>query len=204
MRFIGQTHLVLGNHEQARQALEAAEVIASELGGGRLIAQTRYWTGQACLATGDLDGAQAAFDAVLDLAGGEAGIGRAYALHGLGDLAQCRGDYSLAEQHLAEAGDLAREGEDAFLEGRVWLSTAALHRVQQQPSEQIKALEQAVAVFAGSGVPYLEARALAELAQVTAGQGDTTTADAAWARIAGLYDTAGLPQEDRLYRRPAF
>ena len=47
--------------------LEQAKAVADELGGGRLIAQTRYWIGQVCLAMGDTDGAQAAFDVVSDV-----------------------------------------------------------------------------------------------------------------------------------------
>ena len=56
-RYIGQNHLDRGDHRAARRALAAAEAIATELGDGRVLAQTRYWTGQACLAAGDIDGA---------------------------------------------------------------------------------------------------------------------------------------------------
>jgi DNA-binding SARP family transcriptional activator/tetratricopeptide (TPR) repeat protein len=202
LRFIGQTHLDLGNHQDARHMLKAAEAIASELGGGRLIAQTQYWIGQACLAAGDLDGAQAAFDAVFDVYGDDSGVGHAYAVHGLGDLAMRIGSHGVAGRHLAQAAGLARDGADAVLEGRVWLSTAALHQAQGQPDKQIMALEHAVAVFAGCGAAYLEARAHAVLGQITASRGDTAAADAAWTRIENLYSTAGLPDGDRIHRRP--
>jgi tetratricopeptide (TPR) repeat protein len=202
LRFIGQTHLVLGNHEEARQALAEAETVARELGGERLIAQTSYWAGQACLATGDLDGAQAAFDAVYQAYRDGGGVGRGDAVHGLGDLARARSAYSVAESRFAEAVALARDGADAFLEGRVWLSIAGLRRAQRQPDQQIVALDQALAVFAGCGAAYLEAQALAELAGVMADRGNATAAEKAWAQVEHLYDAAGLPAEDRIFRRP--
>lgn len=202
LRFIGQTHLILGGHEQALRALAAAEAIARELGDRRLIAQTRYWTGQVCLATGDLNGAQAAFDEVFGVYRGNGGVGRAYAVHGLGDLARCRGEFTEAEWYLAEAAGLAREGEDAFLEGRVWLSTAALRGAQGEPGQQVTALEQAAVVCAGCGAPYLEAQAVAGLAQIAASRGEMAVAEAAWARVEALYDAADLPEGDRIHRRP--
>lgn len=202
LRFIGQTRLILSHHHDAHQALEQALALAVELGSARLIAQTRYWAGQVNLATGDLDGAQAAFDAVLDIYRDDTSLGHAYAAHGLGDVARCKGDYEAAEQHLSVAAALARKEADAFLEGRVWLSAAALHQVQGQPEEQIMALEHSVAVFAECGAAYLEARAQAGLAQALAGRGDTAGGEGAWARIEDLYNAAGLLEEDRIYRRP--
>jgi DNA-binding SARP family transcriptional activator/tetratricopeptide (TPR) repeat protein len=201
LRFIGQNQLSLGNHEQARRALDDAQAIADELGDRRLIAQTRYWTGQACLAAGDLDGAQAAFKAVFDVYGGETGIGHAYAVHGLGDVARRRGAHEVAEGHLIEAASLAHEA-DAVLEGRTWLSIAALRHDQGSQNDRIAALEQAVELFHGCGAAQLEARALATLAQVMSERADAAAADAAWTRIERLYAMAALPDEDRLYHRP--
>jgi hypothetical protein len=95
---------------------------------------------------------------------------------------------------------LAREGADATLEGRIRLSEAAVRSAQGRPGDQVEALTQATAVFAGFGLAYLEARALAELARARTGQGETAEADAAWRRLELL--TGELPEEDRLYRRP--
>jgi len=202
LRFIGQTLLDLGNHEDARRALDRAQTLASELGHKRLIAQTHYWIGQARLAIGDIDGAQAAFDVVFDIYRDDTGIGHAYAVHGLGDIARCSGAYSAAERHFTVAADLARDGGDAVLRGRVWLSTAALHQAAGQFDEQAAALEQAAAVFADCGAAYLEMRALAALAQAMADRGDTAAADEAWARVEILCSAAGVPGEDRIDRRP--
>jgi DNA-binding SARP family transcriptional activator/tetratricopeptide (TPR) repeat protein len=203
LRYIAQTYLLLGQDQDAHHALEEALALASELGRDRLTAQTRYWAGQACLAAGDLDGAQAAFEAVLDTYREDTGLGRAYAVYGLASVALRQGACGVAEQYLAEAASLAREEADASLEGRVWLSTAALHQARGQPEEQIMALDHAATVFGGCGVAYLEAQALATLAQVLAGRGDAAGASAAWARIEDLYNAAGLPEEDRIHRRPA-
>ena len=182
--------------------LKAAEAVARGLGGTRPIAQTQYWTGQACLETGDLDGARAAFGAVFAVYRDDTGLAHGYAVHGLGDLALRTGAYSVAERSFAEATGLARDGADALLEGRVLLSTAALHQAQGQPDKQVMALEQAVAVFTGCGVVYLEAPALAALARVKAARGDSAGADAAWTRLESRYEAAGLPEEDRIYGRP--
>ena len=132
LRFIGHAYLDRGDHEAALAMLEQAQVVADELGGGRLIAQTRYWIGQVCLAMGDTDGAQAAFDVVSDVFYQAGGVGRAYAVHGMGEVAWRRGAYAAAESFLAEALSLVTDGTDAILESRVWLSVAALHQAQGQ------------------------------------------------------------------------
>jgi tetratricopeptide (TPR) repeat protein len=198
MRFIGQAYLDRGDHEAARLVLEEVATAAGELGDGRLIAQTRYWIGQTCLAMGDVDGAQAAFDAVFEVVGDDAGLGRAYAMHGMGEVAQRRGAYLVAESCFAEAVTLAHDKADAVLEGRVWLSAAELRRVQGQADEQATALERAVAAFAGCGAAYLEARALAGLAQVMTERGDPSGAQAARVRIQDLYDAGAVPAGDRV------
>jgi tetratricopeptide (TPR) repeat protein len=200
-RYIGQNHLDRGDHRAARRALASAEAIAAELGDGRVLAQTRYWTGQACLAAGDIDGATAAFDAVWDTYCESQGLGLVYALHGLGDLALRTGALGTAEQHLTAAAELAAAHGDAVIEGRVALSAAALRQAQGRPVERATALEHAATVFAGCGAVYLEVLALAELAAIARGEGNAIAADALWARIADRYGPDGPPPEDRV-RRP--
>ena len=201
-RFLGQTYLDMGRPLDARRELAEAEAVAGEAGWTRLLAQTRYWIGQASLAEpADLAAAQLAFDAVFSVFGEDSGVGRAYALHGLGDMALRRGAAKVAERHLTLAVDLAREGEDAALEGRARLSLAELHASQGRPEAQAETLAEAVAVFARGGLAYLEARALAALARVQAARGEAKAADAAWERVETL--SAALPDEDRRYRRPA-
>ena len=156
-RFLGQTYLDMGRAEDARRALAEAEAVADEAGWTRLLAQTRYWLGQASLAEPtDLAAAQVAFDAVFDVFGEDNGVGRAYALHVLGDLALRRGAAKVAEQYLTLAVSLALDGADAALEGRARLSLARLHATQGQAKAQAKMLEKAVAVFAQNGLACLE------------------------------------------------
>jgi DNA-binding SARP family transcriptional activator/tetratricopeptide (TPR) repeat protein len=200
-RFLGQTYLDMGRPVDARRALAEAEAVAGEAGWSRLLAQTRYWIGQASLADpADLAAAQAAFEAVLDVFGEDGGVGRAYALHGLGDLALLRGTAKVAEQHLSRAAELARDGADAALEGRVRLSLARLHAAQGRPEAQVEMLTEAIVVFAQGGLAYLEVRALAALAQMQAARGEGKAAAAAWERMESLSEV--LPDEDRRYRRP--
>ena len=203
LRFTGQTLLDRGAHKDALHALEQARALASELGHERLIAQTQYWLGRARLATGDIDGAQAAFGDVFDIYRAGGGLGLAYAVHGLGDVAVRRGSHGAAERHFAVAADLAREGGDAVLEGFVWLSTAELHQAQGQAEEQTAAIRQAAVVFEGCGAAYLEAEALAALARVMADQKDPAAMEV-WQRVVDLWDAAGVPAQDRLTPRPAF
>lgn len=195
-RFIGQTYLDLGWPGAARQALAEADAAASEAGWTRLLAQTRYWLGQALLAEpADLDAAQVAFDAVYDIFGQDGGVGRAYALHGMGDMALRRGTLEVADQHLGKAIVLARDSADAALEGRVLLSMAGLRAAQGRPEDRVQALEQAAAVFARSGLAYLEVRALAGLARACAALGQAKAAEAARERAGSL--SVALPEEDR-------
>jgi DNA-binding SARP family transcriptional activator len=201
LRCVGQSHLDLGNHDAARSALQAAEAIAAELGGTRLLAQTRYWIGQACLASGDVAGAHAAFNTVFDMYCDDLSVGRAYALHGVGDLALREGSYGAAERHLTRAAELARDGADAVLEGRVWLSVAALRQAQGRSGERVAALEHAVSVFAECGAAYLEVRALAVIAAIAEEAGDAVAGDAIWNQIDGIYDAGGVAGEERVKRR---
>lgn len=201
LRFIGQNELDLGDHEQARRSLAEAETIADGLGDRRLIAQTRYWIGQACLAAGDIDGAQVAFDTVFDSYGDEGGVGHAYAVHGLGEVARRKGAYRVAERYLIDAIDTAHEA-DTVLEGRAWLSIAALRRDQARLDDLTAALQQAADAFRSCGAAHLEAQALGEFAQVMAERAGIAAADEAWRRIERLYRATGVPEGDRVYGRP--
>lgn len=202
LRFTGQTLLDRGDHDGALHALEQAQALAQELGSARVTAQTQYWIGRARLATGDIDGAQGAFDVVYGIFRDDGNLGHAYAAHGLGDVAVRRGSRGEAERNFAIAADLAREGADAVLEGFVSLSTAELHEAQGGSAERIAALRQAAVVFEGCGAAYLEMHALAALANASAGEGDFAAADRAWTRVVELWDAAEVPAVDRLYRRP--
>ena len=201
LRYIGQTHLDLADHEEGRRVLAQAQAVASELGSPRLIAQTRYWMGQACLGAGDLDGAQAAFESVYAGYGDDMGTGHAYALHGLGNVAWRRGAYEAAGAYFTTAVELAQTGADVVLEGRVWLSVAALQESQEHPDDQVAALQHAVAVLTGCGAPYYEARALAALAQVLASRGEPDAAAKVRLRLENLFTAADLPEEDRYIHR---
>jgi tetratricopeptide (TPR) repeat protein len=202
LRYIGHTHLDRGAYREAHHMLQAAEKAAEELGKQRLVAQTRYWIGQTSLAVGDLTSAAAAFNAVLEAYSEPASTGHAYAMHGLGEVAQRRGAFGDAEQYLVLAADLAREGGDAVLEGRACLSAAELHAARGEPRKRISSLEQAVACFAGGGAAYLQARALAALARAHEDSGDQDGARIAWTRVDDLYAEMALPAEDRIYRQP--
>jgi tetratricopeptide (TPR) repeat protein len=202
LRYIGHTHLDRGDYGEALHVLEAAERAAEELGEQRLVAQTRYWIGQTSLALGDLPGAAAAFNVVLGVYGEPASTGHAYALHGLGQIAQRTGAFADAEQYLVLAAKLARDGADAGLEGRAYLSIAELHAVQGRSEKRLSALKQAVTCFAGAGAAYLQARALAALARAYEESGDWDRARLAWTRVDDLYTEMALPTEDRVYRQP--
>jgi DNA-binding SARP family transcriptional activator/tetratricopeptide (TPR) repeat protein len=200
MRYIGQVHLDRGDHAAALLALEEARRLADGLGDSRVTAQSMYWTGQARLAGDDVASARDAFDTVLRVYGAGAGIGRAYAVHGLGDVAWREGAYAVATQCLTEAVTLAKDGGDAVLEGRVWLSVAAACGAQGREDDQAGALEQAVTTFAGCGAAYLQVRALAALAELTQRRGDAVAASATWGQVAALYRAANVPGGDRVYQ----
>lgn len=199
-RFIGQTHLDLGKPTDALDELLTAQQQVERMGRfERPLAQTRYWIGQAWLAAGELDSAAGAFALVLDAFRAPDNVGHAYAMHGLGDVAWRNQAVDDAERYLGVAAALARDGADAGLEGRVYLSLAALHDGQGDSSARLDALRLAVRCFAGCDAPYLEARALATLA---AAVGQRQEADAAWDRVEALYTTMEVPDEDRLHHRP--
>jgi DNA-binding winged helix-turn-helix (wHTH) protein len=201
LRFIGQVHLDRAEHVQAADALIHAEALAIELRKPRFLAQTRYWLGCAALAVDDLIGAQRAFAAVRETFGPEDGIGFAYATHGLGDLARHRGDLAQAQDHLHVAAELAHDRADSLLEGRVRLSLAELWNHERRSEEQVTELERAARCFAGVDGAYLEVQAQARLASVLTSQGSAAAANAAWSRVALLYDLNDVPGRDRLLRR---
>ena len=186
LRFIGHTHLDRGDNDQALAMFRRSEEVARSLGRPRLVAQTRYWTGRALLARGDLAGAGAAFGDVLAGSPPGSGVGRAYALQGLGELSIAAGEPETARRQLAEAEALAHDGADVLLEGRVSLAQAALEAAQGQPGEQIIALLRAVARFQACGATRLEIEAHTALAEAYARTGDPEAAEAARERAAEL------------------
>jgi DNA-binding SARP family transcriptional activator/tetratricopeptide (TPR) repeat protein len=201
LRFIGQTYLDQRDYRAAIDTLREAEQVAAGLDSPYLLAQSRYWVGCACLAADDIGGAREAFAAVFAVLGDdEAGLGRAYALHGLGDLGRVTGARTEAEERLTEAAELAGDdGKDASLEGRVLLSVAALRRDEGRPAEQVAALRKAAELFALGSQIYLEVQALAALAAALTGQGDSAGARAAWDTVQARYDNADVPAADRIY-----
>ena len=193
MRFIGQTHLGRGQPAEALVALRAAQLVADELGRGRLDAQNSYWIGQASLSVGDLEAARVAFATVGAVYADGADVGRAYALHGFGDLALRAGRLDDAQEFYGQAAELAGGGADAVLEGRIILSVAELCGAQGRRKERRAALDRAVACFEACGAAQLQARALAAMAGAQQEDGDGSDAAATRALIEELYESLDVP-----------
>ncbi|GAA2905169.1 SARP family transcriptional regulator [Actinoplanes cyaneus] len=202
LRFIGQVHLDRGEYAQAAGTLARAEEVAVELGHPRFLAQTRYWVGCAALAVGDLAGAQRAFTMVSEAFGPDDGVGFAYAMHGLGDLARHRGDRSRAKAQLLLAAQVAHDRADSLLEGRVRLSLALLWHDDGRPGDQVSELDRAACCFAGADAAYLEIQARSRLAAVLAAQGPPEVAHASWSRVEQLYEAGDVPAHDRVTPLP--
>jgi DNA-binding SARP family transcriptional activator/tetratricopeptide (TPR) repeat protein len=194
LRFIGQTHLDLGDASAAVAVLLEASRMARRTASARVVAPALYWLGQAQLARGDLEAAGAAFDEVLKLSPPESGVAHAYALHGMGDLALARGDAEEARALLADASVFAREGADAGLEARVALSLAAVLAFLGLDADRVEVLRRG----SSGGSAKLAIRVQAELADAYARLGDATAARAARASVIDLYDRGNVPPQDRL------
>ena len=203
LRLIGQAHLDRGEHYLARSRLQAALEVAMGVDDPRLRAQTWYWAGLACLADGDLKGAESAFRALQGVFPRPPELGHAYALHGLAELARHNREPEVASSFLAVAARLADQ-TDATLKGRIYLSEALLHEAAGQAALQLRALEQAVACFDGGAAAY-QVQALDDLARARASYGDYPAAQAARDQADKHYEAMALPEEDRVYRhRPSW
>ncbi|MCY1139351.1 BTAD domain-containing putative transcriptional regulator [Actinoplanes sp. Pm04-4] len=195
LRFIGQAHLDMGHPDAAVATLREAERVGRELGQPQVLAPTLYWMGHAYLARGNQAAAEAAFAEVYAMFP-DGGIGHAYALHGLGDVALVSGDLDMAAARLSRAEECAREGADVVLEGRIYLTAAALEAARGARIDQEVDLLRAVELFQWCGAAHLEIAAQAALADAYALAQDQPEAEAAARdRIREL--AAGLPPEDR-------
>lgn len=197
LRFVGQTHLDLGDAQSALAVLREAEMLARRSGQARVLAPALYWLAQAYLAAGAVPAAAEAFDEVLRISPPDGGVAHAYALHGLGDLALARGDTDTARRLLEEAETLAREGADAGLEARVCLSIAAVEAAAGRPDARLAALRRAFEPIRASRNAWLEMLVEAELAATYRGLGEPKSAGAARDRIVELYDRGKVPLTDR-------
>ncbi|HEV8222832.1 MAG TPA: BTAD domain-containing putative transcriptional regulator [Streptosporangiaceae bacterium] len=205
LRLIGQAHLDRGEHHLARSRLQEALEVAMGVDDPRLRAQTWYWVGMACLAVGDLKGAEPAFSALRGVFPRPPELGHAYALHGLAELARHNREPEVAASYLAAAARLADQAADATLKGRVYLSEASLHEAAGQAALRLRALEQAVACFDGGGAAAYHVLALDDLARARASYGDYPAAQAARDQADQQYEAMDLPEEDRAYRhRPSW
>src|SRR5205814_8359870 len=106
------------------------------VGARRLVAQTAYWLGNVHLARGDLAAAEDRFRYVIEIVGDTDVTGRAYAMHGLAEVVRLGGDLGEARRVLTETAGLARQALDTVLEGRVYLSLAAVHEQEGRRDEQ--------------------------------------------------------------------
>jgi DNA-binding SARP family transcriptional activator/tetratricopeptide (TPR) repeat protein len=197
LRFIGQAHLDRGDPESAAAVLREAERMARANGQARVLAPALYWLGQAYLAGGDLAAAAARFEEVRRICPPDSGVGYAYALHGLGDLALARGDAGPAGILLEEAEAVARDGADAGLEARVCLSIAAVWARLDRPGDRVAALRRALVPIRSHGSAKLEIRVAAELADAYDRLGDAEAARASRDRVTELYDRGNVPPGDR-------
>ncbi len=200
LRFLGHTHLDRGDIPAALRDFERAQAVVRELGRADALALTGYWLGQAQLAANSADAAAAAFQDLFDAFDGATGTGHAYAVHARGQLTLTRGDLRAAVAHLRQAATLAAEVADATLEGRVQLTLATAYDRMGLHDQRIAALEHAAECFAGGDAVFLQATALATLADALVSAGDQGEAEAVRNHVERLYDLMRLPDADRVHR----
>jgi len=197
-RLIGQVCLDQGSPDEAVAILTETLAEAQRLQSPRAIAQNRYWLGHALLLAGDPDSAQVQFDAMAT-PGDAVTLVRAFALHGLGEVALARQDLGPAETMLTTAIDIALIGGDAIVEGRAHLALARVRQAQGAAAGRIEELRHAARCFESAEQTFQQMTTLIELSAAYPAGSDE--ARAALRQAAELDRLLDLPADDRALRQ---
>ncbi|GAA3300490.1 hypothetical protein Dvina_04230 [Dactylosporangium vinaceum] len=169
LRYVGQTHLDGGDPAAALAILRRADAVAATVPSLRVLAQSAYWLGRAYLAANQVESARQQFHRVLATIEDNDVIGRAYSYHALGDTAIAAAtstqdqtaDSMRAEafEHFETARELAQQGADAVLEGRILTSMGEAYAAGGEIGQAGRALIRAEVCFRSGDAVYLEDRA---------------------------------------------
>lgn len=190
LRHIGQIHLLLHQYDVAvrylRDALEKMLNARNQTGE----ATVNLWLGFAELQQGHIDRAEDRFTTlskVTDQLGSL--VGRAYCLHGLGNVAWQRRDYATAVRLLSDAVDTARTSKERVLEAHTLLSMGRLHLDINRCEEAITYLHQCIDVCGVANTLHYKALALHALGAAHECHGDEDSAARAWAEALVLFES---------------
>jgi diguanylate cyclase (GGDEF)-like protein len=167
----------MGEHEQAAEIYERAQVQQHDAGLRRDEAVTLYNLGRARLRLGEWDAARAGYSGCLALSEElKYRRGEAYALLGLASVDNGTADPNGALDKLKRAIELQRQSPDARLDAQIQLARGTALRQLQRGAEALSALEQSEAMFKQADSLEELGATYDELAAVHAQMGDWRSA----------------------------
>ena len=167
----------MGEHEQAAEIYERAQVQQHDAGLRRDEAVTLYNLGRARLRLGEWDAARAGYSGCLALSKElKYARGEAYALLGLASVDNGTDDPNGALDKLKRAIELQRQSPDARLDAQIQLARGTALRHLQRGAEALSALEQSEAMFKQADSLEELGATYEELAAVHAQMGDWRSA----------------------------
>ena len=163
----------VGDYQQARDYFEASLLIQREKGLTRDEVVTRYNLGRVLEKLKDWNAAEHSFNEVLRLSRQIGYVrGEAYALRGLAQVQNARGNHLDAFSLLDRAAQQQGETTDEMLRGQILLQRGVALRGLQRPHDSIETLQSALGVFVTADSVGDIAVARAELARALAATGN--------------------------------
>ena len=163
----------VGDYQQARDYFEASLLIQRKSGLTRDEVVTRYNLGRVLEKLKDWNAAEQSFNEVLRLSRQIGYVrGEAYALRGLAQVQNARGNHLDAHSLLDRAAQQQGETTDEMLRGQILLQRGVALRGLQRPQDSIETLRSALAIFLTAESVGEIASARAELARALAATGD--------------------------------
>ncbi|WP_040815277.1 tetratricopeptide repeat protein [Nocardia concava] len=200
--FVSRAWLELERPERAREELLVEALpLAESAGDGRLLASVWEFVGRYREATGDIDGAIAAYARSIELFNGENDArGTAFVTFFLARAYRSRGDLEQAEQTMRTARSLieALVEPDPRMVGR---SITELGRILDERGESQEArtlFTEAARMLAGSGDAFYEAAAHERLWQLGQRLGDRAVMREALERMVSIHRILGTGRADSL------
>jgi diguanylate cyclase (GGDEF)-like protein len=163
----------VGDYQQARDYFEASLQIQREKGLTRDEVVTRYNLGRVLEKLKDWNAAEQSFNEVLRLSR-QIGYarGETYALRGLAQVQNARGNHLDASELLDRARERLGETTDELLRAQILLQRGIAQRGLQQPQESIRTLSTALDIFVKADSIADIAATRAELARALAATGN--------------------------------